>query len=483
MQTIDQERRALALRAQQYQEALRKKLNRQLNVGGQNNADFMGGNLLSQLTPDGRVRPGQAGLTQLRAGQAVTDQQLAEVISKSGGNPYVKQLQVLESKVKESRSNGRRGMIGQTGRSVSNAVNQQMGEGGLVSQMLADAQAQADEANYWNQYRFDYGIGNLENLRDRNQERVKNFGQSARTDLEERFSQSLGDTVGQLSGRGLGNSTIVDAFRDRNKRELAREQQRISEMVDDRASRYDTADTANAVNFVERRNDVAPDMGQLLQLAQMYGASGGVDGAAGVPATSSSAGGSRQTQLEEIGYERGQPTMNLPYAVSPYVANEIASSYRGTYPSLREMTNPLSVVGGIQGVVGDITGVAGGTNSNRYPVRHERKPPTAKQQAALSQLQQRVRSRQGAYNDGGGYQGYVDRQQKAAYESAMRNMPSAPQRTAPITQENMQNFFGAIRGNRTKGWNWAANDYNMQMPVGGTNPFSSNYGPMVPIRY
>lgn len=156
------------------------------------------------------------------------------------------------------------------------------GQAGMNSQqrlllaMLGQDWQDQQNANRANDARYDYDLGEYDALRSRNQERVQNWGHAAETDLDERFHDELGNQNASLAARGLTNSTIVDAFRERSARDNAREHQRVSEMRDDRASRYDTADTGNLLNFVERRTDQAGGMdnGQLLQFANAFGAAG-----------------------------------------------------------------------------------------------------------------------------------------------------------------------------------------------------------------
>ena len=103
-----------------------------------------------------------------------------------------------------------------------------------------------------------------EDLRSRNMDRVANYGVAAKYDLEERAAESLGNQRASLSGRGLGNSTIFDSFRQRNDRDLGNEVQRLSERVDSRSAEYDTALT-NSIMDREERN-----VGQLSQYDSQF---------------------------------------------------------------------------------------------------------------------------------------------------------------------------------------------------------------------
>ena len=143
-----------------------------------------------------------------------------------------------------------------------------------LQEFLDAAQALQEDANAANEERYADILGRLEESRERNLERVANYGEASRADLTERANETLNNILANLSARGLGNSTILDAFRQRNRRDLAREQQRLSEQVDSRSAAYDQQLTRDIAAFMERRNDVQPDPAYIANLAQQYGLSG-----------------------------------------------------------------------------------------------------------------------------------------------------------------------------------------------------------------
>lgn len=447
MQTVNQERRALAVRAQQYQEALRRQLNRQLNVGGKNNGPWMGG---VDWTPDGRNNANDPRSTQLRMGEAVTEAQLKEVMRKSGGNPYLKQLQELEKRAKQNSIS----TLPQS-RSVSRQANANINN--LL--MLAAAQ-EADnklaEANAANQARYDQGLGELGDLRSRNSERVQNFGKAAKADLEERFSQNLANVTANLSSRGLGNSTILPAFEAKNARDLAREQQRLSEMVDDRASRYDTSDTNNLVGFVERRDDIGPDLSAINELALRMGQSGMMGGGDFMGGEAQQPAAPTEQTLESIGYQRPRMGLNVPYAMSSHTAPRIQAAVGQPYGSLQQLMNPVGV---LQGVMNGVASLAGATGrplvSNSYPIKRTPLQYAAIQSGSQAKAQQNradnMRTNFGRamdYKDSGGYQGFRQRQRfrNSLKQTAANPLPApTSQTTAPLSQWEMSLATGGGR--------------------------------------
>ncbi len=213
------------------------------------------------LDPQGTNTYKQPGAMNVPYGTTPSLTDVLALIEKQGGNPYI---QSPESQ-RQSQS---------PGRSVPRAARQQPtgpAEPSMLEKLAAEFGSKINEANAANIARYDEGKGELSTLRDRNQSRVQNWGTAAAADVQEQMKEALGNLSASLASRGLANSNILPAFQERNARDTARELQRISEMRDTRASQYDTQDTNNLVGFVERRNDIAPDYGQLIGIADKIG--------------------------------------------------------------------------------------------------------------------------------------------------------------------------------------------------------------------
>lgn len=183
----------------------------------------------------------------------------------------------------------------------------------LFNQLVESYKSKIDEANAANEKRYAEMHGELTDLRTRNQDRVGNWGIAAQADIDERMQTALGNQRAELAARGLQNSSILPAFEGQVAQRTAREQQRVSEMRDERASEYDTRDTNNLVGAVERREDVAPDYNNLIQLAMKYGESGQGQGMA---ALQGQIEGLKQ-QLASGGRRRYQPMNQLPMMPGP----------------------------------------------------------------------------------------------------------------------------------------------------------------------
>jgi len=146
--------------------------------------------------------------------------------------------------------------------------------------------------------------GLRQGMYDRTMGEIDNFGKASSADLEQRAAESFGAIQANLSARGLGNSTIVDAFRGRNASDLAREQQRLSEMVSNRRLTNDQALTTDTANFIERQDDVAPNPMDYASLLMQYGQAGQGKGYADVQA--------QIDQLRGDMQQRYSPLYSLP---------------------------------------------------------------------------------------------------------------------------------------------------------------------------
>jgi hypothetical protein len=217
----------------------------------------------------------------LQSGRMPSDTDVSNFINKMmGGNPYEKALKnggaatsTPAAAVPAKRGYG--GGFGTPGSGSSGGAGKspapQAEPNQLFERMMMAAQGKMDEANAANEYRYAEGKGELTGIRTRNQDRATNWGIAAQADVAEQMKNALLDTQASLASKGLGGSTIYDSFALSEAQKTAREQQRISEMRDSRASDYDTRDTGNLVGFIERREDTGPDYMQLMQMAQQHG--------------------------------------------------------------------------------------------------------------------------------------------------------------------------------------------------------------------
>lgn len=251
-----------------FREQKRKQLHEILAVdsdqGWMNGA---GSKFSSDTTARGRARPDyqkEAGGLRLKYGVAPNDSQLDQWIKQNGGYP---------SGTNKGLMNNKPGSTSNRKHQVSKAAELSKVKAAKtdLEKFFESAEKKVLEANDANRKRRDTILKDLDDRYNRVMDRIGNFGVAARADLQERSAEALGNIQANLSARGLGNSTIMASFMQRNQRDLAREQQRVSEMVDTRAMNADMKMTSEKTGFLERINENAPDYNQLMNLAAKYG--------------------------------------------------------------------------------------------------------------------------------------------------------------------------------------------------------------------
>lgn len=213
-------------------------------------------------------RPQFEGEFNVRAGQDPTDADVMAYIEATGGDPAAKKLKKMmeRSKSDKSRETLRKRLQGQAGTTTQSRS--------IVDQMLVDVKSKIDEANAANDARYNEVKASNQALYDRTMGEVDNWGGVQSKLNEERAAESLSEQKAYLAARGLSNSNVLPAFQARNDRDLALTQQDLSERKSARRIGYDADLTNNANAFIERRNDIAPDMAPYYQIAMQYAKSG-----------------------------------------------------------------------------------------------------------------------------------------------------------------------------------------------------------------
>lgn len=152
-------------------------------------------------------------------------------------------------------------------------LNKQPGakSGSTIQQLIDEYTKKTNEANAANEARYTEGKGELTDLRSRVMAQIQNLGMSQVADVNRQFSGARSSALQDLADRGLANSTItpsVVAGLERQKAEA------IGGLHENRALQQiglDQGTTNDLVGFIERRNDVAPSLDMLAQLAMSLG--------------------------------------------------------------------------------------------------------------------------------------------------------------------------------------------------------------------
>lgn len=259
--------------ARQYRETLKRRFEK-LNAVNSPDVATRFSNMSSTKYKDGTNDP--RGVM-LNYGESISESDLDRLIERSGGNPYARQLRDMQS-----GGGGGRRSSSERNASVSRLVNKNAKS--LVQQLADEYKAKTDEANAANEARYQQGLGELSTLRERGMNEIANWGQYEDTTTRKNYDENIQNQLQMLQDRGLGNDTIGVAFQGKNEFDRDLALQGLSERISARNAEADRAYTGDIVNFVEKRNDIAPDMSQLYELAMKYGQSGdgqGFDGGQG----------------------------------------------------------------------------------------------------------------------------------------------------------------------------------------------------------
>jgi hypothetical protein len=130
---------------------------------------------------------------------------------------------------------------------------------------------QINAANAKNEERYDQGLGLAIGARDRNMERIAALGAQGSADIREDYDKAGKAAYSDLVGRGLAGSTVTSAVAGNNLKEQTKSLARHQDYITRQQIDTDAGLSRNIQDFIERRNDVAPDVNQLIALSQGLG--------------------------------------------------------------------------------------------------------------------------------------------------------------------------------------------------------------------
>lgn len=326
---LRQQIRNARVRAQQFQDAARAHL-RKVYRSGQSNGY---GSFKPQWgaygdrATDPNTTAAMGGFA-MDYGAEPTDNDVQRFIQSTGGNPALNEIAKLTD-----QANAPSTTSGAT-RSLRNRLQQAADkQQSLLDQFTADIKSEKKRANDANQGRFDRLVdpqtGIYYDALNKRQALADNFGIAASADIAQSLKEGMGGIVADQAGRGLANSTNTAANAARLQKNTAAEQQRVRETRDFRKADMLAQDTGTIGGVIERRNDIAPNIGDYLPMILAYGRSNngqGFDDAA--------------LQQAASGGQRYQPAQQAPpliygggYGGSPYVGGvnpvQFAQNYLG----------------------------------------------------------------------------------------------------------------------------------------------------------
>jgi hypothetical protein len=142
--------------------------------------------------------------------------------------------------------------------------------GGLIGSF----QQAIDKANAANERRYQQILSGYNDLAKRTQANVAGLGQAQLADINREYANAGANVYNTLVNRGFGNSSLPVTMQQGVMRGRAQEVGRLNEQLARLRAEYDMAITQGKLGAIERRSDIGPDYGQLVQLAQAMGRGG-----------------------------------------------------------------------------------------------------------------------------------------------------------------------------------------------------------------
>lgn len=162
---------------------------------------------------------------------------------------------------------------------------------------------------------------------------LENSGQQQAKDINQAYDKQLADTNQDLINRGLRASTITGNMGLQNQVERQNALGRMQDQLRQQRVATDSALSGDTLQLMASKNDIAPDMNQLIALAQMLGQGGGGGGAVMLPPVMAGGGG---MPMGGGGY--GYSPVGMGYGGMPMVGGMMPQGNRniGNIPGLAE---------------------------------------------------------------------------------------------------------------------------------------------------
>lgn len=136
-------------------------------------------------------------------------------------------------------------------------------------------QKKLDEANQKNESRYQDILAGRYGTRDRVLNDLKDYGKSQIDDANDRYKSVHSQMQANIYSRGFGGSpSMLNSAQRSAENSRDRELNRINDDIITRRTQADASQSDSLYGFMERRNDVPPDLNQLIQLQQGLGRSG-----------------------------------------------------------------------------------------------------------------------------------------------------------------------------------------------------------------
>ena len=292
---------------------------------------------------------------------AMTPQQVqAYVKARDPNHPSVRQIQAMMPELQAKWAAG--GSSGATTPAGGNdavmppaagaptttpAASPAVSSGGqMYQQLIADFKAKMDASNAANESRYGEIKGGYDAMQANVDQALAGLGTQARADIDTRYKQ-LGATQQQnLVSRGLAGTSVPFRAASGLETQKSGDINRLNEQIAQTKLGYQTDIAGNKLNFMERRNDTGPNMGQYLELLRGYADSGALgNGGAPISAPVAAPGtiptainggaghllsvGTAYNPIKALPVPGGAPAVQ-PMTTQPAVYDPYTTSFRGT---------------------------------------------------------------------------------------------------------------------------------------------------------
>ncbi len=274
------------------------------------------------------------------------------------------------------------------------AVEQTQASQDRADKLSAEYQKKIDEANQKNESRYLDILAGRTDTKNRVLGDLKDYGQSQINDATDRNNALKSQMNANIYSRGFGGSpSMLNSAGRSASTALTRDLRGIQDDIINRRVNTDSSQSNGIYDFMERRNDVPPDLNQLISLQQGLGRSGPYlnqpSYANGAQQGNLFGGGMGQSPYNPGGFQApmpgGMPGMN-PFQLQPLGGGNINRNYQPN----RGGASPYSLpgMGGVSPFISESL-PGGGTGSPLAQLNNGPTPynpiPTHQQQAANQQ--------------------------------------------------------------------------------------------------
>jgi hypothetical protein len=155
-----------------------------------------------------------------------------------------------------------------TGATAANATQNNIA---TIAQAYDEAQRRNEDLN---EQRYRDILSGYGSRFDRNMGTLEGMGESERSSINKRYDATLGANLQDAVSRGLTGTTVLPGMKALTERERTQALGDLDERLRRERIGLDTNLSGDTLSFMERREDVGPDLNQMIGLAEALGQAG-----------------------------------------------------------------------------------------------------------------------------------------------------------------------------------------------------------------